>query len=149
MSSEPRKLQFGCYAVTLPHLNSEEKGEEVVCKPLSQADYAEGWVAVLPKKRANSTVYNWNVNLAQLPPHLWSKCHIKINKEGKEYYHRISDGIYTYNVTKTEHDDVMIMLNKELSSIVPRKTHVQVLYENLKQHTSGWLVMRAKEFLNC
>jgi hypothetical protein len=148
MSSEPKKLQFGCYSVKLPHINIEEQQEEVVCKPLTQADYAEGWVAVLPKKRSNSTIYNWNVNLAQLPPHLWSKCHVKINKEGKPYYHRISDGIYTYNVSMTEYDDSMLQLNKEMSRSVINKDIVRDLYDTIKQHTSGWLVIKAKELLN-
>jgi hypothetical protein len=147
MTSELKKLQFGCYYVTLAHSNPEEKSEEILCKPLTQSDYAEGWKAVLPKKKQNSTVYNWNVNLAQLPPHLWDKCHLKFNKDGKPYYHRISDNIYTYNVSITDHDTSLFQLNKELCRPCPSSDVVKQLYDEVKQHVSGWLILRAKSFL--
>jgi hypothetical protein len=141
-----QKLHFGCYSVTLPKYGMEK--ETIVCKPLSQADYAEGWMAVLPKKTKQSTIYNWNVNFSQLPSHLWHRCHLQYNREGKPYYNRIYDGIYLYNVTITEHDEQYFALNRELSRCVPDKAKVQELYDTVKEHTTGWLAIRAKQFLN-
>ena len=115
MASElTQKLHFGCYTVALPKINSTE-ADTVLCKPLTQSDYMDGWQAVLPKKTPKSTVYNWNVQLSQLPPHLWSRCHEKINNEGKPYYKRIQDNIYLYNVTMTPYDNTMRELYKELN----------------------------------
>lgn len=152
MSEELKpKLQFGWYSVKMPQCGSqldEQQPEQVLCKPLSQADYSEGWQAVLPKKRKDSTIYNWNVNLAQLPPHLWHRCHTAYNKEGKEFFKRITDGIYLYSVVKTEHDDTFIALNKELSKPILNSEKVRSLYNLVKDHTSGWLVMRANKYLN-
>lgn len=141
------KLHFGCYTVTLPKIGEIEP-ETVVCKPLTQTDYMDGWMAVLPKKTPKSTVYNWNVQLSQLPPHLWSHCHEKINSEGKSYYKRIQDGIYLYNVMMTPHDNMMKELYKELNRDVPNSMKVQTLYDMIKDHTTGWLPMKAKRYLN-
>lgn len=140
------KLHFGCYTVTLPKMNEMEP-ETIVCNPLTQSDYMDGWIAVLPRKKAKSTVYNWNVQLSQLPPHLWSRCYVKINTEGKMYYKRIQDGIYLYNVTMTPYDNIMMELYKELNRILPDNTKVQTLYDTIKDNTSGWLLMSAKRFL--
>lgn len=142
------KLHFGCYTVKLPKTTVGSEPETVVCKPLSQADYAEGWVAVLPKKTKQSTIYNWNVNFSQLPQHLWHRCHLQYNREGKPYYNRVSDGIYLYNVTMTEYDNTYFELNRELSRCLPSKPKVQELYDTVKEHTTGWLAIRAKQFLN-
>ena len=139
------KLHFGCYSVKLQNTTMEP--ETFVCKPLTQADYAEGWRAVLPKKNKRSTIYNWNVNFSQLPPHLWDRCHLQYNHEGKEYYNRVSDGIYLYNVAITEHDSTFFELNRELSRCLPDKTKVQELYNKVKEHTTGWLALKAKHFL--
>ena len=147
MSIESKKLQFGWYQVTLLKINADEPKETVLCKPLNQSDYMEGWQAVLPTKKPKSTVYNWNVNLAQLPPHLWHRCHMKYNKEGKSYYQRINDGIYTYNVSKTEHDDDMFKLYDMMNKSILDKSGINKLYETIKPHVSGWLLMRANKIL--
>jgi hypothetical protein len=139
------KLQFGCYHANLPQADGSV--ERVLCKPLSQADYAEGWEVVLPKRKKKSTIYNWNVNLAQLPPYLWNRCHHSVNEEGKYIYTSVRDGIYSYNVTLTEFDGMMRDLYKEIERSNKNYQRIQELYEQVKQQTSGWLVMRAKKVL--
>jgi len=140
-----QKLQFGCYHATLPQQDGSTLS--VLCKPLNQADYAEGWQTILPKRKKKSTVYNWNVNLAQLPPHLWHHCHKHVNNEGEMVYNSVNGCIYRYNVSVTEDDDIMVALRNEMDRTVPNLTNVEYFYDAVKQHTSGWLVMRAKKLL--
>ena len=146
MSIETSKLKFGWYSVSMPHVGEVEP-ETVLCPPLSQNDFADGWQAVLPRKTPKADIYSWNVNLAQLPPHLWHKCHVNY-REGKPYYNRVRDGIYLYNVALTEHDDNMRTLYKELQRPVLNKGYISDLYEMVKEHASGWLLIRARNYLN-
>ena len=146
MSIETSKLKFGWYSVSMHHIGETEP-ETVLCPPLSQVDYADGWQAVLPLKKPKSDIYSWNVNLAQLPPHLWQKCHVNY-RNGKPSYNRVRDGIYLYNVALTEHDDNMRALHRELVRPVPDASSVNELYEMVKEHASGWLLIRARNYLN-
>lgn len=151
--SSSSKLQFGCYNVFCRDRTNENGSleETVMCKPLTQNEYADGWQVVLPKpkkrKGEESVVYNWNVTLAQLPPHLWNRCHLNY-RDGKPNYNRVKDGIYVYNVAYNDFDDMLISLNRELSKVYPNSAMVRELYEQVKTQTSGWLLTRAKNFLN-
>jgi hypothetical protein len=137
------KMHFGSYYArqrTLEGLN------RVLCKPLTQAEYMEGWVAVLPPKYAKSTVYNWNVTLAQLPPNLWPRVRQSV-KEGKSYYRPIRNRIYNYSLNMTEQDSLMFELKRELDKNSPNVMRVHNLYRELKPHVTGWLMMRANQFI--
>ena len=145
LKSQSGKLHFGWYEA---NVKTTEGLKKVVCEPLTQSDYAEGWVPVLPQKRTNSTIYNWNVNFAQLPEYLWSRCHLKYNSEGKPYYIKVKDGIYMYTIIQTEYDELFFALQKEMSKPVSDLLVVSNLYSQLHSHTSGWLLIRAKRMLN-
>ena len=145
MATNNNKLQFGCYNVNV----SKEDGstETILCKPLTQSEYAEGWQAVLPRRTKKSNVYNWNVTLSQLPPHLWSRCHLHLDEDGKEYYNRINDGIYRYNVSTTDYDNEMRELYQQLQRTQPNLSRVRELVEELKYNVSGRLLTRANTVL--
>ena len=79
---------------------------------LSQNEYANGWRQVVPQKRVyikrfkdengmehskiSSNVFRMNVNLAQLPHHLWHRM-----RNNSSY---ISEGMYSYSVERTDID---------------------------------------------
>ena len=144
MPADDVKLSFGCYYAKQSKIDSPP--EKVFCKPLTQGDLMEGWVAVLPKRLKKSTIFNWNVTLSQLPNHLWARLRSYF-KEGKESYRMIKNNIYNYNITMTLQDKLMIELNKELHSVFPNIMKIQDLYRELKPHVGGWLMMRAAQFL--
>ena len=135
------KLQFGCFNVKLT--NTDGSSETVLCKPLTQSEYADGWQCVLPQRTRKSDLHNWNVSLAQLPPHLWSKCRTYYNDDGKECYRKINDNIYVYNVVKTDYDDMMHELHSHLHQANPNKNAIRTLVNELKDNVSGWLLTRA------
>ena len=139
------KLHFGCFNVKLTNMDSSS--ETVLCKPLTQSDYADGWQYVLPKRTKNSDLHNWNVSLAQLPPHLWKKFRTYYNDDGKECYRKINDGIYVYNVVRTDYDDMMCKLYQHLQKVNPDKNMIRNLINELKDNVSGWLLLRANKMI--
>jgi hypothetical protein len=139
------KLQFGCFNVQVQKDNGTT--ETVLCKPLTQSEYAEGWQHVLPRRTKKSNIYNWNVTLAQLPPHLWSRCHTRVDEDGKRLYNTISDGIYRYNVSLTDYDDEMRELHQQVRRVNPDLVRVRSLVNELQDNVSGWLLLRAKQLL--
>jgi hypothetical protein len=139
------KLQFGCFNVKVRKDNGTT--ENVLCKPLTQAEYADGWQHVLPRRTKKSNIYNWNVTLAQLPPHLWSRCHTNADEDGKLFNNTISDGIYRYNVSTTDYDNEMRCLYNQLGKLNPDLSQVQYLLNELQDNVSGWLLLRAKQLV--
>lgn len=142
------KLPFGHYKVKLSK-TKEEGSEDVVCKPLTQEDYANGWQAVLPhsSKGNKQPIHHWSVTLAQLPPHLWNSYRVSYDEDGNEFHPVIRDGIYHYTVTDTEHDETLLELRKELQrGYYARHDKVKEYVKKL-DGVNGWLVIRAKKFL--
>jgi hypothetical protein len=150
------KLPFGHYKVTqsLASQQSElsyniEGSEDVVCKPLTQEDYANGWQAVLPTagKKSKQPIHHWSVTLAQLPPHLWKKYSTDVDEDGNKFHPVIRDGIYHYTVTDTEHDDELMALHTELHREgVLNKEKIKSYVKHL-DGVNGWLLIRARKFL--
>ncbi len=154
--TKKNKLPFGHYKVTHTKVSQQsetsytpEGQEEVVCKPLTQDDYANGWQAVLPRpcKHKKQPIHHWSVTLAQLPPHLWCKYHEDVDEDGNAFYPVIRDGIYHYTVTETEHDETLVALRHELQrGYSANKDKVREYVKKL-DGVNGWLVIRAKKFL--
>jgi len=156
------KLPFGHFKVTVVEdVNNfgqafTKTGEkEVVCKPLTQEDYANGWQTVLPRPRrgrkgvhgSSQPVHHWSVSLAQLPPHLWSKSRLDYDEDGKAFYPVIKDNIYHYTVTPSEHDSSLKQLNEELEKgFKADRVVVKQLVDKLDS-VNGWLMIRARRFL--
>ena len=142
-------LSFGHYKVELSKCIGTElevsivDTEQVVCKPLTQEEYAHGWQTALPKPyKGRQHVHHWSVTLAQLPPHLWPKFYS--DTKGSV----IKDNNYHYSVTPTEHDKVLKALYVELS--LNRCARNQVVREYLEQlkGINGWIIIRAQQHLN-
>jgi hypothetical protein len=125
---------------------------EVVCKPLTQEDYTNGWQSVLPRPRKGrghvsaQPIHHWSVTLAQLPPHLWRKLRTDYDEDGKPFHPVIRDNIYHYTVSASEHDNNLHSLNEELmKGRKADKTVVKDLVNKLDSLNS-WLVLRGRRF---
>jgi len=154
--TKKNKLPFGHYKVMQTKMAKQsetsytvEGQEEMVCKPLSQDDYANGWQAVLPRpgKHNKQPVHHWSVTLAQLPPHLWCKYHYDVDEDGEIFYPVIRDGIYHYTVTETEHDETLKALREELQRGYEANKEKVRKYVKELEGVNGWLIIRAKKFL--
>lgn len=151
-----KNLPFGHYKTTYSKVSRPSsllcdfKGfEEVVCKPLNQEDYANSWQTVLPRpnKYNKQPIHHWSVTLGQLPPHLWTKYHNHLNKYGKQFNHIIHDNIYHFTVSKTEHDNTLIALRKELQRGYNANRDTVYKYVKELDYINSWLVIRALKFL--
>jgi len=151
-----KNLPFGHYKVSYSKatnssepLYNSKRGDEVVCKPLTQEDYANSWQSVLPQpnKYNKQPIHHWSVTLGQLPPHLWSKYHNIINKYGKQFNPVIYDNIYYYTVSKTEHDNTLLALRKELQRGYNANRDTVYKYVKELDYINNWLVIRALKFL--
>jgi len=151
-----KNLPFGHYKATYSKVSKQsallcnfEGFEEVVCKPLSQEDYANSWQVVLPRpsKYNKQPIHHWSVSLGQLPPHLWSKYHNQVNKYGSKFNSVIYDNIYHYTVSKTDHDNTLVALRKELQR--GYNANRNIVYKCVKEldGINSWLVIRAVKFL--
>ena len=151
-----KNLPFGHYKATYSKVSKQsallcnfEGLEEVVCKPLSQEDYANGWQCVLPRpsKYNKQPIHHWSVTLGQLPPHLWSKYRPEVNKDGTNFNPVICDNIYHYTVSKTEHDNTLFALRKELQRGYNANRDTVYKYVKELDGINSWLVIRALKFL--
>lgn len=151
-----KNLPFGHYKAKCSKVSRQsallcnfEGFEEVICKPLSQEDYANSWQVVLPRpsKYNKQPIHHWSVTLGQLPPHLWSKYRSEVNKDGTNFNHVIYDNIYHYTVSKTEHDNTLFALRKELKR--GYNANRDTIYKYVKEldGINSWLVLRALKFL--
>lgn len=146
MTANNERLQFGCYYATRRYENGLT--EQVLLKPLTQTDYVDGWQCKLPKNVKKNNIYNWNVQLSQLPPHLWNKAKLRMNEDGKYVYNKIRNGIYHYNVSKTDFDNEMRSLYEQVNSSRPNLQYVRELVEVLKREKlTGWLLTRGMRLL--
>jgi len=150
------KLPFGHYRVDLKYgeksVDSKFKQSEtktIVCKPLTQKDYADGWQPVLPNPSKRNPIHHFSVTLANLPPHLWVDLLKDYEKSSKLLSkNKFKDNIYYYTVSESENDEVLVQLYYELQKRNPDSVLVKNYLEQLGDETSGWLVMRAKKFLS-
>ena len=123
-------------------------------KPLSQNDLASGWQLVVPRIKyytklnenesgfkKYSNIYRSKINMAQLPPHLWSKVRYQYNGNIK-----VSDKSHYYYVEKTNVDSELYELNTILQKPYEVKNTDKVieLLNVLKDNDIyGWLVIKA------
>ena len=150
------KLPFGHYKVN--HRKAFKQSEisyyiqgieKVICKPLTQDDYANGWRAVIPHSSKNNKqpIHHWSVTLAQLPPHLWYKYIKDMNKYNNTFNSVIRDGIYHYTVTSTEYDETLLALYHEVKRGYSANKDKMREYINKLDEVNGWLIIRVKKLL--
>lgn len=152
-TNKKRKLPFGHFKVQVKNGISNmgkfvlEGMEEVVCKPLTQEELADGWQMNNPKSSRTQPIHHYSVTLAQLPPHLW-RFYRKDFQDGKEVYKIIKAGNYYYSVNETSHDAELIKLYLELmNGYTADNVKIKTLLEKLDKQISGWLINRAHHFL--
>lgn len=140
------------------------------CYYPTQKELAEGWRVVLPNNnmviksteetkdsegnvvkkhtRENKEIYN-EVNLAQLPPHLYPKF---LRKNSGTDNIIVFDKIYKFRVNKTPHDDMIQELYKLVLVKYPTVSQMKKISELVEvleaNNVSGWLLIRAKEMLS-
>jgi hypothetical protein len=145
--------QDGAYSV---YPNDYEQKDTVnhTVQMLSQNEYANGWRQVVPKKRIyikrfkddngmehskiSSNVFRMNVNLAQLPHHLW---HCMRNNS---FY--ISEGMYSYNVERTDIDSDIRELVQYTTQPYnsANRDRVRCLIDTMKENDIyGWATIKA------
>lgn len=153
-SSKKRKLPFGHFKVQVKNGSSNlgkfvlESFEDVVCKPLTQEELADGWQLVLPKSSKTQPIHHFSVTLAQLPPYLWRYYRKDFQEDGKEFFPIIKDGIYYYSVNQTKYDDVLRELFGLMNKRQPDRNEVKRLLDQLENQVSGWLVIKARNYLS-
>jgi flagellar basal body rod protein FlgG len=132
---------------------------------LSQNEYAHRWNQVLPRKRVyikqfkndknedvakiSSNVYRMNVNLAQLPYHLWSRMR-RIKNQTSTHNYRVNDNIYQYIVEPSNVDDeirtLVCILNQQHN--VAYYEQIRNILTVLKDNdVYGWPVIKAHMYL--
>jgi hypothetical protein len=121
---------------------------------LSQNEYANGWRQVVPKKRVyikhfkddngmehskiSSNVFRMNVNLAQLPYHLWYSM-----RRNRSY---VSEGMYSYNVEKTDVDsDIreLALYTAQPYNVENRDIVLSLLNTMKENDIYGWVTIKA------
>jgi hypothetical protein len=122
---------------------------------LSQNEYAQGWVQIIPRRRLfikrikndkdeyvsriSSNIYRMKVNRAQLPPYLYHKL---IYNDTMTINHKM----YQYNVESTPVDDEIAELIKYTNMSFDEK-HRERVYELLAvlkdNDVYGWVVIKA------
>lgn len=157
MSIKKEKLPFGHYKVNHTKVSQQSEfsyniigTEKVVCKPLTQDDYANGWRSIIPRssKNNNQPIHHWSVTLAQLPPHLWHNYKKDIHKDSNIFNRVICDGIYHYTITQTDYDEILIGLYHELQRNY--NANKNNLHEYIKKldGVNSWLIIRANILLS-
>jgi hypothetical protein len=150
------KLPFGHYKVIMNSGKEYSQNvdlSEVVCKPLTQEDYSNGWQTVLPRPRKGrkentlaQPIHHWSVTLAQLPPHLWRKLRTEYNEDGKPFHPVIKDNIYHYSVSASEHDKNLHLLNEELVKECKADKAIVKDLVNKLDGLNSWLVLRGRRY---
>lgn len=142
--------QDGAYSV-FPNEYQQKDTVNHTVQMLSQNEYANGWRQVVPKKRTyvkrfkdennmehskiSSNVFRMNVNLAQLPYHLWNRL-----KHNSSY---VSEGMYNYHVEKTQVDDDIRELASYTHANYGKKSRVQSLLNTMKENDIfGWVTIK-------
>jgi hypothetical protein len=165
--------KYGSFDVEIEYYNENKKQKKThTVSPLSQQDLANGWRLALPKiKMINTTIKKDNgdeinvrktnesffkINLAQLPPHLFSKLK-NVYRRGQFTHNHTRDNCYVYIVHSTPADTEIRKLarycelydtgfrdfsNKDILDI--RKCLAAVNDNEI----NGWVVMKSNKLFN-
>ena len=154
-------LKLGQFIVKKRYADNLQLNEDIIVSPLTQKELVEGWKLILPKKQKISTLHEFNINLVELPKHLWSKLKCYDSKQlykpppgledieptenkkiiNTKYYSKIIDKIYEYNVNYNDSDDIALELYKELLKVNSNTKKIIELYNILNElKLRGWLL---------
>lgn len=159
-------LKLGQFVVKRKYSDCLQPNEDIIVSPLTQKELADGWKLVLPKKKKVSSLHEFNINLVELPKHLWSKLKCYDNKQlykpppglediveptenkkiiNTKCYSKIVDNIYEYTVNYNESDDTALKLYKELLKLNRNTQKIINFYNFLNElNLKGWLLEYVK-----
>jgi len=142
-------LKHGQFKVNLVNDNDKSITEHIVSS-LTQEELADGWNLVLPREMKKSTVHHFSVYLSQLPPHLWKYLRTeRSEQDNSQHFSTIRDNIYHYSIKSSKYDDDVQKLYNLIVQNVPCKEAISNVYTLLEQQRiKGWVMIRAKKFLN-
>lgn len=137
--------QHGEYIVKVKY--NDETTKDVLIKPLSQEELADGWLQV--KKVNKKNIHHFSIYLSQLPMNLWNKIRRTYTlDENKEYYNKIKNGNYHYTIKKSINDDKIFELYKSIISKTPNYNSINNLYKELNENrVKGWIMIRANKII--
>jgi len=176
------KIKNGSFRVRIPTINNllNENNNKLQCtdpknislnwtdsnvytvQMLSQNEYSNDWMQVVPKKRTflkfykdennveqvriSSNVFKMKINLAQLPYHLWNR--LKLYKS----MNVIRNGMYQYLVEPTNVDNEIQELVNIVQKPVDKELYNQRVGELLnilkENDIYGWVVIKASRLYN-
>jgi hypothetical protein len=135
-TNHKRKLPFGHFKV-----------DGTVIKPISQTEIAKGWQLQMPNFTKSYPIHHWSVTLAQLPPQLWNSVSLDY-KNNRPFVPIIRDGNYFYSVSITNYDETFRNIYDELmKGYKADNNRLKELLSLLEQDITGWLIIRANEFI--
>ena len=124
--------------------NGNTDYSKFICSPLTQDQLSDGWVQVLPRRTRNNETFHFNVQLSELPSHLWHK----VKEDFNGNYKLVKNNIYHYTVKKTVMDDMCFQLYKLVYSNNPNLDRMSKLVSKLESHKMrGWLLIKARSIL--
>jgi hypothetical protein len=139
-------MELGLVKLKIPVYEDRKKSYNYECNflPLSQSELADDWIQKVPKYTKQNTLHHFSIKLTELPFNLWNKlCYDEENN-----FYSVRDGIYEYSIVKTDLDEDMHSLYKEIFSLNPNLTKVRELYNLLKENQfQGWLMLKAKKLI--
>jgi hypothetical protein len=121
---------------------------------ISQEDIADGWTQKLPTKYKKQQLHHFNITLAELPPHLWSKPHIKnylysnnVDLDENNCF-TIKDNIYSYSINKCQHYEKIYNLYNELHKPNKNINSIKELYLYcIDNKINGWLINATEKYI--
>lgn len=161
--------KYGSFDVEVMSENGKVTTHTV--NPLSQQELSNGWRLVLPKKRMINVSFEkdgdnkkirktnesfFKINLAQLPPHLFSKCK-QVYRRNNFIQYTARDNCYVYIVQPTPVDEEIKKLIKYLelyenNSCNVTEEHLQDIKEcvNLlnENEIRGWVLLKVSKIFN-
>jgi len=139
-------MKLGLIKYKMPVYDNYKKIYNYECElqPLSQDELAEGWIQKTPTRTIDKIYHHFSIKLTELSPNLWNK--LKYNKDNDCY--DVKDGIYEYSIVKSEFDNDIFELYKEIFLLTPNFNKIKEIYELLKHNDyNGWLLLKAKKLI--
>ena len=137
-------LKHGQFKVNIKNLDNSTTSH--IVNHLTQDELAQGWQLVLPRNVKDT--HEYTVYISQLPYYLWDKLKTVYKQNKSPEYKNIKDGLYTYQINHSAHDEKVMSLGYETMSRIPNMELVKKLYDELLHHrVKGWVMIRANKLL--
>lgn len=144
---------LGTFNINMKNKNTNIDTISVEVNRLSQEELADGWTQVLPSKYKQHQKHHFNIELSELPSHLWSKpliLHYLYSSDNLDDNNcfTINDNIYSYSINRSEHYSNIYNLYIEYNKNIKNNSIILDLYNYcLKYNINGWLVQTVNKYL--